>query len=86
MRYEDMPAAELRPGDGKAMERAIEQLRTAGIAARRPAGNPHQIKVTHELSFYPTSGKIVPDGKQSWAKRGVQALIEHLGTSGISLE
>jgi hypothetical protein len=78
MRFEDMPMAAARKNDGLSMIRAIEQLLIAGIDARRPVGNPHQIKVTPDLSFYPTSGRLVVDGRPALPQRGIGALIELL--------
>jgi hypothetical protein len=79
MRFEDMPDAEVRAGDGNAMRRAIVRLRELGIDARRPAGNPHQIKVAPNLSYYPTSGKIVLDATPAFKAKGIDALLKLLG-------
>ena len=78
MRFEDMPLAAARENDALSMIRAIDQLLIAGIDARRPVGNPHQIKVTPDLSFYPTSGRLVVDGRPALPQRGIGALIELL--------
>ena len=85
MRYEDMPVAEVRDGDGRAMAQAIERLLSAGVDARRPPKNPHQIKVAHDLSYYPTTGKFLHDGKAAESGRGVEALVKHLGGPSISI-
>ncbi|MEG8041725.1 hypothetical protein QP164_02595 [Sphingomonas sp. LR59] len=78
MRFEDMPMAAARENDSPSMIRAIERLLMAGAEARRPIGNPHQIKVTPDLSFYPTTGRMLFDGGPAQPERGVDALIELL--------
>ena len=80
MKYDDMPTAAQREGDSMKMVEAILRLRRIGVDARRPANNPHQIKVRPDLSYYPTTGRIVADGAHSCAQRGLNALIELLSS------
>ena len=80
MKYYDMPTAEQREGDSIKMVEAISRLRRIGADARRPANNPYQMKVRPDLSYYPTTGRIVADGAHSCARRGLNALIELLSS------
>jgi len=79
MKFDDMPVAEARASDGLAMVRSIARLKELGFDVRRPSGNPHQIKITPDLSFYPTTGKIVFDARPALKERGLAALLAFLG-------
>jgi len=73
-----MPAAAPRSGDSPDMTEAIDRLLCLGFDVRRPQGNPYQIKVAPFVSYYPTTGRIVPDGRQPLQKRGLGELIRLL--------
>jgi hypothetical protein len=75
-----MPPASHQPGDSPKTTEAIDRFILEGIDARRP--NPHQIKVTPDLSFYPDKGTILPDGGCKLEIRGLDALIEYLRETG----
>lgn len=59
MRYRGMPPAEPRAGDSEKVTEALNRFLLEGVDARRPPGNPHQIKVSEDLSYYPDTGRIV---------------------------
>ena len=76
MKYEKMPVAEPYLRDGKAMLEAMALLEEAGADVRRPIGNRHQLKLSADLSYYPSTGSIVIDGDDSaCSEKGVVALL-----------
>lgn len=83
MRYKHMPAAEPRSDDDPVFLTAITKLVDAGAKPRRPPKNDSQIKVTEDLNYYPTTGRIVPDGKRSLYISGIDALIGYLRENGL---
>lgn len=83
MKYEKMPIAEVREGDGPAMRLAIADLMRAGADVRRPANNAYQLKLTADTSYYPSKGTILCDGGGSILPvRGIEALLSRLRESG----
>ena len=77
-----MPPAEPRPGDPPQMLAALDRLLREGADARRPAGNNHQIKVTWDVSYYPSRGSILPDQGCKLEVSGLDALIKYLRETG----
>lgn len=82
MRFQNMPPAEPRPGDSPQMAAALDRLMIEGADVRRPAGNPHQIKVTWDVAYYPDKGTILPDRGTKLPVSGLDALIEYLRQTG----
>lgn len=82
MSFHDMPPAEPRPGDSPQMVAALDRLLLEGVDARRPAGNNYQIKVTWDVSYYPSKGSILPDQDCKLKVRGLDALIDYLRETG----
>lgn len=76
MRFEKMNVAVPRDDDTPAMSEAISVLLAEGYDVRRP--NPHQLKVTPNVSFYPSNGKILIDGQSVHVDRGLDALCRLL--------
>ncbi len=60
------------------MIEAINTLLRRGVDVRRPEGNPHHLKVSSSVSYYPTTGRIVPDGRHALPQRGLVALTQVL--------
>ena len=83
MKFSKMPLAEARAGDDLAVETAIARLREAGVEPRRPINNAYQLKVTPNISYYPTTGKVVVDATPALDIRGVDALIGMLIEQGL---
>lgn len=79
MRFNRHPIATTGPSDDPMMVEAVRVLQSLGIEARRPRGCSFQLKVNESLSFYPGTGKIVPDGMPSLADTGLKALLDHMG-------
>ena len=83
MKYEKMPMAEPRPRDGKTMLETVALLEDAGADVRRPIGNNSQLKLSADISYYPSTGSIVIDGEDSaCSERGVAALLSLLRARG----
>jgi hypothetical protein len=82
MKFEKMPFAEPRERDGKAMLDALHRLTELGADVRRPKGNGHQLKVSPDLSYYPTTGRIVRDSEDALDETGLGPLIDLLRREG----
>lgn len=76
MRFDKMKTAAPSENDPPAMREAIRVLLDEAYDVRRP--NPHQLKVTPEVSYYPSNGKILVDGQSVHAERGLDALLRLL--------
>lgn len=84
MKFARMPKAEAREGDGPEMRQAIGRLERATVDVRRPPNNRHQLKVSADLSYYPTTGRITPDGEPALPQTGLDALIDMLIEQGLA--
>lgn len=84
MKFDRMPEAEVRAGDGPEMQHAIDRLQRAFVDVRRPLNNRHQLKVSANLSYYSTTGRITPDGEPALPQTGLDALIDMLIEQGLA--
>ena len=83
MKYKNMPAAEPRKGDCKAMVEAIHSLLAKGVDVRRPPNSAYQLKVSDDLSFYPAKKTIFRDcDAAALPERGLEALVNLLESEG----
>ena len=78
-----MKTAEARLNDTPEMIEAITVLTSAGVDVRRPPDHGFQLKVSPELSYYPTTKRIVFDGKPAEEEKGLDTLIKLLRTKNI---
>jgi hypothetical protein len=84
MKFDKMPFAEVRPKDCKAVVEALDILIGFGVEVRRSPKNAFQLKLSEDLSYYPTTGRIFRDGDDSALERtGIEALLGLLMTEGV---
>jgi hypothetical protein len=84
VKFHRMPEAAVRGGDDPEMREAIDRLQRAFVDVRRPINNRHQLKVSANLSYYPTTGRITPDGEPALPQTGLDALIDLLIEQGLA--
>jgi hypothetical protein len=83
MKFDKMPSADAREKDPKAVLDAIRRLEFAGADVRRPKRNRYQLKLSPDLNYYPTIGRIVRDGEDALEACGLDAVIELLRREGL---